>query len=144
DSPALTFLRFSSSMKQTLTKRTYERRMNSREKNPVFPGENTMNARRIAISYSRFSDPKQAKGDSEDRQDRDFRNFCRRHTLTPLSEVYADRGRSGYKDEHRKKGRLGQLVAAAKDGRFERGTVIVVEAWDRLGSLRPDKQTELV
>jgi DNA invertase Pin-like site-specific DNA recombinase len=103
-----------------------------------------MSTRRIAISYSRFSDPKQAKGDSEDRQDRDFRNFCRRHNLTPLSEVYADRGRSGFHDEHRKKGRLGQLIAAAKDGRFEPGTVIVVEAWDRLGRLRPDKQTDLI
>jgi DNA invertase Pin-like site-specific DNA recombinase len=103
-----------------------------------------VNTRRIAISYSRFSDPVQAKGDSEDRQEKDFRNFCRRHNLTPLSEVYIDRGRSGYRDEHRKKGRLGQLIAAAKDDRFERGTIIVVEAWDRLGRLRPDKQTELV
>src|SRR5262249_8184600 len=103
-----------------------------------------MSARRIAVSYSRYSDPSQGKGDSEDRQERDFRNFCRRHNLTPLSEVYADRGRSGYKDEHRKKGRLGQLIAAAKDKRFEPSTVIVVEAWDRLGRLRPDRQTELV
>jgi DNA invertase Pin-like site-specific DNA recombinase len=103
-----------------------------------------MSTRRLAISYSRFSDPKQARGDSEDRQEKDFRNFCRRHNLTPLSEVYADRGRSGYRDEHRKKGRLGQLIAAAKDGRFEAGTVIVVEAWDRLGRLRPDKQTDLL
>jgi DNA invertase Pin-like site-specific DNA recombinase len=100
--------------------------------------------RRTAISYSRFSDPKQAAGDSEDRQDQDFRAFCARHDLTPLPEVYADRGRSGYKDEHRKKGRLGELIAAAKDGRFEPGTVIVIEAWDRLGRLRPDRQTELV
>jgi DNA invertase Pin-like site-specific DNA recombinase len=58
--------------------------------------------------------------------------------------VFADRGRSGYKDEHRKKGRLGQLIAMAKDDRFEPGTVIVVEAWDRLGRLRPDRQTDLV
>src|SRR6516164_10467504 len=100
--------------------------------------------RRLAISYSRFSDPKQAKGDSETRQEEMFRQFCNQHNLTPLSEVFADRGRSGYKDEHRKKGRLGQLIAMAKDGRFESGTVIVVEAWDRLGRLRPDKQTELV
>jgi DNA invertase Pin-like site-specific DNA recombinase len=98
----------------------------------------------MAISYSRFSDPKQAKGDSEGRQDRMFREFCRRHNLTPLAEVFADKGRSGYKDEHRRKGRLGQLVAMAKDDRFESGTVIVVEAWDRLGRLRPDKQTALV
>jgi DNA invertase Pin-like site-specific DNA recombinase len=100
--------------------------------------------RRIAISYSRFSDPKQAKGDSETRQELMFREFCSRHNLTALAEVFADRGRSGYKDEHRKKGRLGQLIAMAKDDRFERGTVIVVEAWDRLGRLRPDRQTDLL
>jgi DNA invertase Pin-like site-specific DNA recombinase len=100
--------------------------------------------RQLAISYSRFSDPKQAKGDSESRQEEMFRDFCQRHHLTPVAEVFADRGRSGYKDEHRKKGRLGQLVALAKDGRLESGTVIVVEAWDRLGRLRPDRQTELV
>src|SRR2546421_12989435 len=100
--------------------------------------------RRTAISYSRFSSPKQSKGDSQDRQDRLFRDFCQRHNLTPLPEVFADRGRSGYKDEHRKKGRLGQLVAMSKDERFERGTVIVVEAWDRLGRLRPDKQIDLI
>src|SRR5262245_63567439 len=103
-----------------------------------------MVARRTAISYFRYSSPQQAEGDSEIRQEREFRGFCERHNLTPLPEVYADRGRSGYKDEHRKKGRLGELIAAAKDGRFERGTVIVVEAWDRLGRLGPDKQTEQV
>jgi DNA invertase Pin-like site-specific DNA recombinase len=98
-----------------------------------------------AVSYTRFSDPgRQSKGDSQDRQDRMFRDFCRRHNLTPLPEVFADRGRSGYKDEHRKKGRFGQLVAMAKDNQFQPGTVVVVEAWDRLGRLRPDKQTELI
>jgi DNA invertase Pin-like site-specific DNA recombinase len=101
-------------------------------------------ARRLALSYSRFSDPKQGKGDSEDRQDRMFREFCTCHNLTPLAEVFADRGLSGYKDEHRKKGRLGQLIALAKDGRFEPGTVVVVEAWDRLGRLKPNKQIDLI
>src|SRR5690242_12251633 len=101
-------------------------------------------SRRLAVSYSRFSDPSQSQGDSEGRQDAMFKTFCQLHNLTPLSEVYADRGRSGYKDEHRKKGRLGELIAAAKDGKFEPGTVIVIEAWDRLGRLRPDKQTDLV
>src|SRR5262245_22968290 len=100
--------------------------------------------RRDGVSYSRFSDFKQGKGDSQDRQDELFRGFCQRHNLTPLLEVFADRGRSGFKDEHRKKGRLGQLIAMAKDDAFEPGTVIVVEAWDRLGRLRPDRQTELV
>jgi DNA invertase Pin-like site-specific DNA recombinase len=100
--------------------------------------------RRTAISYSRFSDPKQAEGDSEERQERMFRSFCQQHNLTPLRDVYADRGRSGYHGAHRKKGDLGKLIDAAKDGRFERGTVIVIEAWDRIGRLRPDEQTALV
>lgn len=100
--------------------------------------------RRIGVSYARFSDPKQAAGDSEGRQDRRYREFCANHNLTPLTEVFLDRGRSGYHDQHRKKGRLGVLISYAKDGRFEPGTVIVIEAWDRLGRLRPDRQTELV
>jgi DNA invertase Pin-like site-specific DNA recombinase len=103
-----------------------------------------MTARRIGISYSRLSDPyKQAHGDSEDRQERMYRAFCQAHNLTPLTERFLDRC-SGYKDEHRKKGRLGVLIEYAKDAAFEPGTVIVVEAWDRLGRLRPDRQTELV
>jgi DNA invertase Pin-like site-specific DNA recombinase len=101
--------------------------------------------RRIGISYGRFSDPKQEQGDSERRQQEEFRDFCQRHSLTPLrAREYMDRGRSGYKDDHRKKGKLGELIAEAKAGTFEPGSVIVVEAWDRLGRLRPDRQTELV
>src|SRR5437762_11330 len=100
--------------------------------------------RRHAVSYSRFSDPKQAAGDSTERQEREYRAFCQRHNLTPGKEVFADHGRSGYHDAHRQRGRLGQLLVAAKDGRFDPGTVVVVEAWDRLGRLRPDRQTELV
>ena len=100
--------------------------------------------RRTAISYARFSHPDQAKGDSENRQADEYKKFCERHNLTPGKEVYVDRGRSGYHGHHKSKGRLGVLLAAAKDGRFDPGTVIVIEAWDRLGRLRPDKQTELV
>jgi DNA invertase Pin-like site-specific DNA recombinase len=104
-----------------------------------------MTARRMGISYFRFSKAKQAKGDSEDRQERDYRGFCQRHNLTPYTaDDYVDRGRSGYHDEHRKKGKLGKLIAAARDGRFDRDDVIVVEAWDRLGRLRPDKQINLL
>jgi DNA invertase Pin-like site-specific DNA recombinase len=101
--------------------------------------------RRIGISYRRFSDPQhQAHGDSDARQERLYRDFCQQHNLTPLTETFLDRGRSGYHDEHRKKGNLGVLIEHAKAGRFDRGAVIVVETWDRLGRLRPDRQTELV
>lgn len=105
-----------------------------------------MPASRPAISYSRFSDPKQGGGDSESRQARDFADFCKRHKLapTPAQEHFVDRGLSGYHGRHRTKGALGRLIALAKEGRFGPDTVIVVEAWDRLGRLRPDRQTELV
>src|SRR5262245_39046583 len=100
--------------------------------------------RRLGVSYSRLSDPyKQADGDSETRQDHDFRAFCSRHNLTPSGQVYRDR-LSGFKGHHRTKGRLGQLVEQAKAGWFPPGTVIVVEAWDRLGRLIPNKQIKLI
>src|SRR5262249_6012293 len=66
-----------------------------------------------------------------------------RHNLTPQTKVYADR-RSGFKGDHRRKGELGLLIADAKAGAFEPGTVIVVEAWDRLGRLIPNKQIKLI
>jgi DNA invertase Pin-like site-specific DNA recombinase len=103
-----------------------------------------MSARRTAVSYARFSDPKQAAGDSLARQEEMFRRFCQQNNLTPLKDVFADKGRSGFKGVHLKKGQLGDLLRAAEEGRFDEGTVVVVETWDRLGRLRPDFQTELV
>jgi DNA invertase Pin-like site-specific DNA recombinase len=100
--------------------------------------------RRPAVSYSRFSDLSQAGGDSSDRQQREFSAFCGRHDLAPGKLAFADEGRSGFHDDHRKKGKLGELIAAAKNRVFDAGTVIVVEAWDRLGRLRPDRQVKLV
>jgi DNA invertase Pin-like site-specific DNA recombinase len=100
--------------------------------------------RRLAVSYSRFSAGKQGDGDSQRRQDAAFKLFCKLHDLTPSGEAYRDEGRSGYHDEHRRRGRLGELVQAAKDRAFEPETVVVVEAWDRLGRLRPDRQTDLI
>src|SRR5262245_54228585 len=79
--------------------------------------------RRDGLSYWRFSGNSQEHGDSQVRQERDFQRFCDRHNLTPLRTVYADRGRSGWTDEHRKKGQLGDLIAAAKNDAFAKGTV---------------------
>jgi DNA invertase Pin-like site-specific DNA recombinase len=73
-----------------------------------------------------------------------FRDFCQAHNLTPLPEVYHDPGLSGYHGTHRKRGQLKGLIDRAEAGGFEKGTVIVVEAWDRLGRMIPDKQTEMV
>jgi DNA invertase Pin-like site-specific DNA recombinase len=103
-----------------------------------------MKKTRYALSYARFSSGKQAEGDSQDRQAEAFASFCERHKLVPMGDPIVDEGRSGYTDAHRKRGKLGTLIRECKDGRYAKGTVIVVEAWGRLGRLRPDKQTELV
>jgi DNA invertase Pin-like site-specific DNA recombinase len=99
---------------------------------------------RPGVSYTRWSDPKQGQGDSEARQAEAFRGFCQRHNLTPWAEAYLDKGLSGYKDHHRTKGKLGVLIGHAQENRFPLRAVIVVEAWDRLGRLRPDRQIDLI
>src|SRR5262245_45587409 len=92
-------------------------------------------SRRLGVSYSQPSDPyTQADGAAETRQEIDYRAFCTRHNLTPARVAYHDR-LSGYKGHHRTRGKLGVLVEQARDGAFDRGTVIVIEAWDRLGRL---------
>jgi DNA invertase Pin-like site-specific DNA recombinase len=103
----------------------------------------------IGISYDRFSDPKQGHGESEGRQDRAFAGFCERHQLQPSTEHFIDRGKSGYHDTHYRKGDMGRLVELAKSGAFrvQKGSpsyVLVVEAWDRLGRLRPDKAVKRI
>ncbi|HEY7311398.1 MAG TPA: recombinase family protein [Gemmataceae bacterium] len=109
------------------------------------PSRGDADSDNLALSYARFSDPSQGDGDSEDRQARDFATFCHLHKLTPSKNIFIDRGLSGYHGRHVKsKGDLRRLIDLAKRGTFPKGTVIVVEAWDRLGRMRPDLQTDLV
>jgi DNA invertase Pin-like site-specific DNA recombinase len=108
----------------------------------ILSGEGVMSKRRIGISYGRLSEPRQTKGDGEARQDRDFVNFCRQQNLTPLAEKYMDRGLSAYKADHKKRGDFGRLIEAARHGGLEKGSVVVVERWDRLSRRRPDLAIE--
>jgi DNA invertase Pin-like site-specific DNA recombinase len=96
------------------------------------------------VSYDRISQARQAGGDGIARQDRGFQRFCEKHGLRPLPDTFVDEGRSGWTGAHRTKGKLGQLIAMAQDRAFPPRTVIVVEAWDRLGRMRPDRQIDLL
>jgi DNA invertase Pin-like site-specific DNA recombinase len=100
-------------------------------------------AKKLAVSYARWSDPKQDAGTSKRRQEDDFLAFCRTHNLTPSGRTYLDQGVSGFRGKHRKGGQLKELVEAAQAGAFGKGTV-VVEAWDRLGRQIPNKQVRLI
>jgi DNA invertase Pin-like site-specific DNA recombinase len=92
----------------------------------------------------RWSKAEQSSGDSKRRQREEFLAFCVNHDLTPADKGYADEGVSGFSDKRRTKGSLGRFIELAKRGAFEKGTVLVVEAWDRLSRERPDKTINLV
>jgi len=85
-----------------------------------------------AISYRRFSTPRQARGDSQRRQTDLTEEYCRRRRLR-LIDTYLDAGLSGYTGENLNDGSaLRSLLAAAKSGRFKSGTHLIVESLDRL------------
>jgi len=87
---------------------------------------------RYAISYKRFSTPKQARGDSDRRQSYLTEEYCRRRRLK-LIDTYLDAGLSGFTGENMSDGgALKALLHAAKDGKFKPGTHLIVESLDRL------------
>lgn len=85
-----------------------------------------------AISYKRFSSTMQAGGDSLRRQIAVTEAYCRRQGLT-LIDDYFDPGVSGFHGANLSDGHaLRALLDAAKQGRFQPGTHLVVESLDRL------------
>ena len=85
-----------------------------------------------AISYKRFSSPKQARGDTQRRQTDLTEDYCKRRRLL-LIETYLDAGVSGFTGANLSDGgALKALLQAAKDGRFKPGTHLIVESLDRL------------
>jgi DNA invertase Pin-like site-specific DNA recombinase len=83
-----------------------------------------------AISYVRFSSPKQALGDSLRRQLERTKEYCAKHGLT-LDETLRDEGLSGYKGEHVTQGALGRFLATVEASRVPRDTYLILEHLDR-------------
>jgi DNA invertase Pin-like site-specific DNA recombinase len=87
---------------------------------------------RDAISYKRFSTPKQMRGDSVRRQSDLAEEYCKRYRLR-LIDTYLDAGLSGFTGENLNDGSaLRALLHAAKIGKFKPGTRLIVESLDRL------------
>ncbi|MBV9964949.1 MAG: recombinase family protein [Alphaproteobacteria bacterium] len=85
-----------------------------------------------AISYRRFSTPRQARSDSNRRQTELTEQYCKRRRLK-LIDTYLDAGLSGFTGENLSDGgALRALLRAAQHGRFKPGTHLVVESLDRL------------
>ncbi|MBL8855573.1 MAG: recombinase family protein [Planctomycetaceae bacterium] len=84
----------------------------------------------IVHSYSRFSDPSQAMGDSLRRQQESAAAWCKKqgHQLSDLR--FQDLGKSGWRGNKQKA--LDAFLKAIEDGRVQPGEILLVEAVDRL------------
>jgi len=86
---------------------------------------------RVAYSYIRFSTPEQARGDSLRRQMDLSAQYARENSLH-LDETLADKGVSGFRGQNIKQGALGGFLKCIQNGRIKAGSVLLVEALDRL------------
>jgi len=84
-----------------------------------------------AISYLRFSSSLQGEGDSIERQRVNTERAVEALDLI-LDRAIEDQAKSASKGIHRKKGELGLLLSAIDAGRIPVGSVLIVEAVDRL------------
>lgn len=92
----------------------------------------------LVYSYSRFSDPRQAKGSSLERQAAYAARWAAEHGLTlDESLTLQDEGLSAYHQRHVKSGALGVFLAAVESGKVPPGSVLVVEGLDRLSRAEP-------
>lgn len=93
----------------------------------------TPNRSHKAISYRRFSNLSQIKGDSIRRQIQLSRDYAKAHGLDlDESLTYEDKGISAYHSKHREERELGKLISAVKSGRIPQGSVMLIESLDRL------------
>lgn len=86
-----------------------------------------------AYSYLRFSTPEQSKGDSLRRQTALADDYAKRHSLTLDTELtLRDLGVSAFRGDNLAVGALGAFLKAISDGLVPRGSVLLVEALDRV------------
>jgi DNA invertase Pin-like site-specific DNA recombinase len=87
-----------------------------------------------AIIYIRFSSKKQEHGASRERQIDDCKAFCKRQGWEVV-DILQDLGKSAWKGDHLKSGRLGEFADDVRNGVIPYGTVLVVEKLDRISRL---------
>jgi DNA invertase Pin-like site-specific DNA recombinase len=92
----------------------------------------------LVYSYLRFSDPRQATGNSTARQQAYAARWAEEHGLQlDESLTMRDEGLSAFHQKHIKSGALGVFLAAVEDGKVPPGSVLVVEGLDRLSRAEP-------
>lgn len=85
------------------------------------------------ISYARFSSRRQERGISLERQTRLALDYCAQRGWVLDDELrYRDLGKSGFSGANRETGALGQLLSDLQAGELEKGSYLLIEAFDRL------------
>lgn len=97
-----------------------------------------------AYAYIRFSSAQQEEGDSLRRQVSKSETYAAKHGLTVHQpEHYQDRGKSGFTGKNVSGGKLGEFLQACEEGRIEKGSVLLIESFDRLSRLPIMEANEL-
>ena len=98
-----------------------------------------------AYSYTRFSTPEQAKGDSTTRQTLAAQRWCERHGVELDSELtFRDEGVSAFEGMNAEKGDLGAFLRAVENGDVPKGSYLLVESLDRISRQKPHKAVRLM
>lgn len=89
-------------------------------------------------SYIRFSTPEQAKGNSLERQLSYAKNYAEKNNMIlDKSLTIKDEGLSAYHQTHIKRGAFGIFLAAVEAGKIPKGSILIVEALDRISRAEP-------
>src|SRR5437660_1194699 len=84
-----------------------------------------------AYAYYRWSTSEQGDGNSLVRQEEAVTGYCRRHDLR-IERTFVDAGVSSAEGANVTGGELGEFLGLMQRGRIPKGSVLVVEAADRL------------
>src|SRR5262245_15139989 len=87
-----------------------------------------------AYSYTRFSTPEQAKGDSATRQAQAAQRWCDQHGVALDNELtFRDEGISAFDGLNAEKGKLGAFLKAVQCGDVPKGSWLLVESLIQVG-----------
>jgi DNA invertase Pin-like site-specific DNA recombinase len=113
-------------------------------RNTVPVVEYTADQMKTAYSYTRFSTLEQKKGASAGRQMDAAIEWCKNNGYTLSADHFLDEGKSAYKGKHlQADGDLKRFLALVESGRISRGSVLVLEAFDRISRLPMSKAVSL-
>jgi DNA invertase Pin-like site-specific DNA recombinase len=98
-----------------------------------------------AYSYTRFSTPEQAKGDSSTRQALAAARWTKEHGVALDNELtFRDEGISAFDGLNVERGALGAFLTAVRSGEVPRGSWLLVESLDRISRQKPRKAARLM